>query len=484
MSRFLVLVSTTLALALASPAALADAPSDQGPQARSHQLDLAAWKKKKSSSSSSSGKKPAQARPAPQRPAPNHAATPAQRPAVQQQPAVQQPAAQRPAVQQQPAAQRPTSSQQPAAQRPSPQRPSATPQARPTGPAAQHGQIQAQPQLGGTALAGARAGNAPAAAVQRHVARTPPTNIAGATREARQAVQGPHAQGQGQGQGQGQHARDKQASNHASAHQQRVARAHAQARHAQAARHRHHAQAHWAHRAYASRHHHNYHGWHWYNRAWWPRHAYYGNPWYHPYWSYGVFVYGPRPVVHTVYVADQPAPEAQEAPERKVDRNHKWAVGMRAGGYTSGYEHGPGFVDFGVGISGRYRASEALGFEVAWAHHDQTWTDTTDRWSEPLAASVQLFAWPWTRFNPYLSAGITWTDRSYRDSYEDRYGTHKVSEDHVIFGPHGGLGLELGLGDNASVNVEGRLVGYLNIEEEDRAVPSAVQTTAGFNLYF
>ena len=507
MSRFLVIVSTTMFLGLASPVALAEAPSDQGPQVRTQQLELAAWKKKKKPSSS--GSKPSQARPAPSRPAPRHATTPGQQPAAQRPAPQQAPAAQRPAPQQAPSAQRPAPQQAPAAQRPAPQqaptaqqaparqapttaRPTTSPtqqapatqarpnpsnpQARPSNPAQGQVHSQVRPTNPGSATPSARPGSLspPSAVVHRSVSRNPANNIAGATRHANNAL-AHQAQG-------GQQARAHQNNNHAAAHQQRVARAHAKARHAQAARHRHHAHSSWARRAYYARHHRHHHGWGWWYRPWRSHHSYYG-PWYHPHWSYGVFIYGSSPAYHTVYVADQPT-TVEEAPERKVDRAHKWAVGIRGGSYVSGYQHGPGFYDFGMGITGRYRASEALGFEAAWAHHDQTWTETTERWSEPFAASVQLFAWPWTRFNPYLSAGITWTQRSYRDSYTDRYGTHQVSEDHVLFGPHGGLGLELGLGDNASVNVEGRLIGYLNVEEDDRAVPSAVQTTAGVNLYF
>jgi hypothetical protein len=485
MSRFLVIFSATVLLGLAAPVAMADAPSDT-PQASERQPDLQLWKKKKPAAKSG-GSKPKPAQASPQRTAPHHAAAPGARPGAQQpapqQPAAQQPAAQRPptqqpSVQQAPPTQQPSAQQAPAAQRPT-QAPGAQPgaarptgadgHARPASPGQPAGQVR--PTAPGVSPAagalGARPTAQPAAATHRSVHRPPAGNIAGAQRHAQQAAAAHHNHQQ--------HAS-------ASAKDHRVAKAHARARHAQQARHRHHAHANWSHRAYYARHHRHNHGWHWYHRPWWNHRGYYG-PWYHPYWSYGVFIYGPRPVYHTVYVADQPT-TVQEAPERAVDRNHKWAVGLRGGSYISGYEHGPGFSDFGVGITGRYRAAEALGFELAWTHHDQTWTEDTNRWSEPLSASVQLFALPWTRFNPYLSAGITWTDRSYRDSYTDRYGSHVVSEDHVVFGPHGGLGLEFGLGDNASINLEARMMGYLNIEEDDRALPTAVQTQAGFNLYF
>ena len=336
-----------------------------------------------------------------------------------------------------------------------------------------------------TGAASARPGVTGAStATHRSVQRNPSTNVAGAARHATRQVngQGQQAHGNQGAHGNGHH---NAHANHGRAHDHRVARAHAKARHNHRAHHRHHSHARWARRAYHRRHHRGLHHWSWWHRPHWPWYSYYYGPWYRPNWAYGVFIYGHRPVVHhTTYVAGAPQPEPQPEPVRKVDRTHKWAVGIRGGSYMSGYQNGPGFGDFGLGISGRYRAAESLGFELSWAHHDQTWTESTERWSEPFAASVQLFAWPWTRFNPYLSAGVTWTDRSYRDLWTDRYGTHQVSEDHVIFGPHGGLGLEFGVGDNASINLEGRLIGYLNIEDEDYAVPSAVQTTAGVTLSF
>jgi hypothetical protein len=530
MSRFFAILSVSTMLGLAAPVALADPPQDLAPRVESQDHHLAMYKKKggssrsgsRSGASSGAKNKPAPSRSAPARPAPahsapRHAATPSQ-PGAQSQPAAQrpapqpsqpsQPAAQRPAPQpsqlsqpsqpSQPAAQRPAPQpSQPAVQRPHPQgaqsqpaaqRPvanpgqpsaaSARPQTgaaqRPGGPAQHQGQIHSQGPAAkpGVSPTSARPSTHKPAQVHRTVSRSPADNIAGASRHAHKAQQQQQA---------GSQAHRNQ---HAKAHRERVERAHARARHAQIARHRHHAHARHAHRAYWARHHRHTHHWSWWHRPWWPRHAYYYGPWYQPYWSYGVFVYGPAPVHHVTYVSGEPQPSVEEAPERKVDRAHTWAVGIRGGSYMSGYERGPGYGDFGLGFSGRYRATESLGFELAWAHHNQTWTDDTERWSEPLSASVQLFAFPWTRFNPYMSAGITWTDRSYRDMYENRYGTQIVSEDSLIFGPHGGLGLEFGVGDRASINLEGRVIGYLNIDEDDKAVPSALQTTAGVNFYF
>ncbi len=522
MSRVLTIISLSVLFGLAAPIVQAAAPSEDAPRAESPAPDLASAKKKgggrsgggggggkkggsssggnsggkkggnsgNSGNSGNGGERPAPSRPAAnaQRPAPQGQAPTQARPAPQQppQPAAQQPLQQpagQQAAQQRPAAQQPATA--PSQQRPGVQsRPGQSgPAARPDNPG-QQGQVRPQagrPNPATTAHSQRPTGHASAVGPQgahmagtthRSVHRPPAGNIAGAHRQAQQSQRA-----------QGNDGRHGNQGNQA-AHHQRVTKAHAKARHHQSTRHRHHAHASWARRAYYARHHRHNHGWHWRHRPWWPRHAYYGHPWYHPGWAYGVFIYGPRPVRHSVYVSGTSAPAEPEPPRRAVDRNHKWAVGIRSGSYMSGYEHGPGFGDFGLGLAARYRAAEALGFELAWQHHDQTWTQETERWSEPFAASVQLFGLPWTRFNPYVSAGITWTNRSYRDSYRDGYGVHEVSEDHTLFGPHGGLGLELGVGDNASVNLEARMVGYLNVEDDDRALPTALQSNAGVNFYF
>jgi len=271
--------------------------------------------------------------------------------------------------------------------------------------------------------------------------------------------------------------------NHAAAHHNKQARAHAAARHAAKTRHHkaaHHAHAHnaWKHR---HKHHARKHSW------WWRHHPHYGwHPWYHPTWSYGVFVYGPHyRTGRVVYVNGQPQPATASAePVRQVDRTRQFAVGLRGGRYMSGYQQGPSFGDFGMGIAARYRAAEALGFEVSWAHHDQTWSEDTERWSQPLAASAQLFAFPWTKVNPYLSGGLTWTSRCYNDAIYKGPNQTTVEAEDTLFGPHLGLGLELGVGDNASINLEGRGMAYLNKSADDQSAPSALQGTAGFNLYF
>jgi opacity protein-like surface antigen len=204
-------------------------------------------------------------------------------------------------------------------------------------------------------------------------------------------------------------------------------------------------------------------------------------------WSYGVFIYPPPPrpvmIVESTTVATTSAPEPEI--DRSVDRSRSFSVGLRGGSYLSGYHEGPGFGDFGMGVAARYRAAEALGFEVAWLYHDNTWTRETERISQPLSASVELFAFPWTRFNPYVFTGVTWTSRNYHDQIGvGPNAGMTVDVEDSLFGPHGGLGLEFGVGQNASVNLETRFIGYLNKEETDISRAGALQANLGFNFYF
>jgi hypothetical protein len=263
------------------------------------------------------------------------------------------------------------------------------------------------------------------------------------------------------------------------------------ARHARATAAYHRSSAYYHHRAAAARHH-----------AWAAARARYYNRWYYPggwfapwrpgytHWYHGVFVYGPYPWYHhdhVVYVHDgdggggggQPAEE--RAPERKVDRARTFAVGLRGGSYLGGYEEGGGgFGDAGLGLAVRYRPVEAVGLEVSWMHHDQTWDEGTERAYQPLQASVQLFAAPWTKVNPYVLAGVTLTTRQVHDDI----GFTQVDQSGFLLGPHVGIGLELGLGKKVSINGDVRYTGYLNKPQGDLTFPGAAQANLGLNFYF
>ncbi len=206
-------------------------------------------------------------------------------------------------------------------------------------------------------------------------------------------------------------------------------------------------------------------------------------PWHPRYWTAGVFVYEapPRPVA----VAGRPASARTAAPQREVERSNTVSLGLRSGTYMSGYENGASYSDFGVGLAARYRGNEALGLEVAYGYYNDEFTNASERVTQPLSASVELFAFPWTDVSPYVLGGVTWTKRSYSDTYETGMTTATFEQSDVQFGPHGGVGLELAVGEKSSLSLEGRYTHFVTHEEgEDASAPGNLQGTLGLNVYF
>lgn len=212
----------------------------------------------------------------------------------------------------------------------------------------------------------------------------------------------------------------------------------------------------------------------WYRPGTWYRPWYPGAP---RYWYTGVFVYGPGPR----YAAHGGGGGHASAPERTIDHAGEFSLGVRGGSYLSGYTNGASYGDFGLGLAARYRPVDALGLELQWNYHDDTWSSGTDRIQQPLSASVELFAFPWTRVNPYVLGGVTLTGRNVNDQIDQ--GT-TVSSDQSLWGPHIGAGLELDVSQKVSVNFDVRAIGYLNRPQGDAARPGAAQANMGLNFYF
>lgn len=217
-----------------------------------------------------------------------------------------------------------------------------------------------------------------------------------------------------------------------------------------------------------------------------------GVPHYSPrYWGSGVFYYNPPPRRHNVVVVNRTASGSNagraDTPTRAVNRAGDFGIGMRAGSYMSGYEgDSGGYGDMGLGLTARFRPVESVGLEVSYGHHSQSWEDGSERINNPLQASVNLYAFPWTRVSPYATVGLTWNQRQINDEYYDEVTQDYtvVSSEDTLFGPHAGLGLELALGDSAALNFEGRYVSYLNMAEDDLSAPNAVQGNMGLTFYF
>lgn len=203
------------------------------------------------------------------------------------------------------------------------------------------------------------------------------------------------------------------------------------------------------------------------------------------YWAAGVFVYSPPPPKHRVVVVDGSGKRVADGePTRAVDRNQSFAVGLRGGSYMSGYEDGGGYGDLGLGLAVRYRPVEAVGLELSWMHHSDTWDDQAERATDPLSASVQLFAFPWTRVSPYVFTGITVAPRDADDTYFNGLETVHYQANDALAGPHLGLGIEFAVGKSASIGFDGKYVGFIDRQEGDRAYPGAFQGSMGLNMYF
>jgi opacity protein-like surface antigen len=206
-------------------------------------------------------------------------------------------------------------------------------------------------------------------------------------------------------------------------------------------------------------------------------------------WAHGVFIYSPPPARRVIVVdGDRQVVEAGTSDKlRAVNRNGDLGIGVTTGSYMSTYRYGEGsYGDFGLGLSLTWRPHEAVGLEGAWTHHADTWDQdvSTERESDVWSGSMKLYAMPWTRVSPYLSLGVTGTEREYDDSYSDGFTTQTVTVDDTLIGPHAGLGVELAIGKSAALDFEGRFIGYANKVPADPSAPFAGQFTGGLKLYF
>jgi opacity protein-like surface antigen len=215
-----------------------------------------------------------------------------------------------------------------------------------------------------------------------------------------------------------------------------------------------------------------------------------GVPRYHPrYWGAGVFYYNPPPKGHKVVVvsgngANGKRTRHKTKPTRVVNRNNSFSIGLNGGTYASGYDSGGGYSDLGLGLMAQWRPVEAVGLEFAWSHTSHSWDEGSERVNSPTQASVNVYAFPWTRVSPYASLGLTWNSRSINDTYWDGRAYQTALVDDTLFGPHVGLGMEFALGDSAALDFEGKYISYVDKDPDDLSAPAAVQGTMGLNFYF
>jgi len=226
----------------------------------------------------------------------------------------------------------------------------------------------------------------------------------------------------------------------------------------------------------AAAYHHNYYErarhYSWYQpRGWFVRWAP-GRP---HHWYHGVFVYGPAP-----WGPPPPRGERAAPPPRHADHAGDLSIGLRGSSYGGAYKRGDNFGDLGLGVAARYRFNDPLGVELQWVYHDDTWQQGTERIEQPLSASLELFAIPWAKVNPYLLGGVTVTARN----YQDHVGAYEVVENRTTWGPHAGVGLEFNLSERMSLNLDARYLAAVNLQADDPSRVGAVQGNLGLNFYF
>ncbi len=220
-------------------------------------------------------------------------------------------------------------------------------------------------------------------------------------------------------------------------------------------------------------------------KSWGPHRGGYSRPvrWYH-----GVFIYGPKPVYHAHYAGSHGkkggGANTKALPSRKVDRNGDFGVGITTGTYLSGYDEGGDFSDFGLGVSASFRPVETVGLELGYSYHNDTFDSTSERTTSLIQPSVNVYAFPWTRVSPYASLGLTWASRSYEDTWSDGFTQQTETVSSTAFGPSLGAGIEFNLAEAASLDLEAKYNGFVNVGADDPNVPGALQAGAGLTFYF
>ena len=203
---------------------------------------------------------------------------------------------------------------------------------------------------------------------------------------------------------------------------------------------------------------------------------------------HGVFVDGPRPVVHNHYQnggsTKTVVVKEKDLPTRAIDRSNTFAIGLKGGSLYSGYQGATGYADVGMGLTGRYRPAESVGLELSLSHFDQTWTRQSERSQTVGSASVELFAYPWTRVSPYAIGGLTMNNRSIADEIYQYDGVNKIETGQSLIGAHAGLGIEFALGKTFALDLEGRYIGYLNKLPTDASNAGAWTTSVGLVAHF
>lgn len=173
-------------------------------------------------------------------------------------------------------------------------------------------------------------------------------------------------------------------------------------------------------------------------------------------------------------------------PKPVVDRAGTVAVGLRGGALGAAADAGGGLVDPGLGLALRVRPLNLFGIEGSYMRYgglDGASAQTGfagQGTHDSFSASGQLFLSPQQLVSPYLSVGGTWQSQQVALA-DDPAGTLREDKRR---GLHGGLGLEVNLGQHASLGLELRYLHDRDHAAKDPLSQGQVQALGGLNLYF
>lgn len=140
-----------------------------------------------------------------------------------------------------------------------------------------------------------------------------------------------------------------------------------------------------------------------------------------------------------------------------LDRDMSLAVGVKGG--TAHEVEGQG-ADPGLGLVLRVRPVAAFGLEGAVTRYRGDFSALQSETATAWQASGQLFAFSWSHLSPYATLGYTST------TVVDP-GTHALDDPATMVqrkGPHAGIGLEIALGERFAIDLDGRVIGYLDAQ--------------------
>lgn len=160
---------------------------------------------------------------------------------------------------------------------------------------------------------------------------------------------------------------------------------------------------------------------------------------------------------------------AQAGDEMAVG-GHAFSIGPRAS-YGKAKDADEG-VWFG-GLQARFGLGEVLGLEGSIDVRKDDFPGDFNLVTYPVQASLLAYLAPEAPVSPYILAGGGW----YHSTLEGPDDYHETSQ---RFGPHAGAGLEIGLGENLSLDGSYRYVWLKDLDDEGENELGADYNDSGY----